>query len=153
MAQAAMVGGSMVNAAGAIYDGITAQNAANYNAQMDLQNATLARQQGAQEEARIRYVGAKTLGEGQAAVGASGVQRDGSALDVLQDNAAHAELDALSARHAGELKAIGFERDSALQTYQGKVARTGSYIRAASSILGRAGQAYGNDAQSLRRRS
>jgi hypothetical protein len=128
--------GGIVNAAGNLRAGESAAQANEYNAEIAGQNAILARQQAKEEERRARIQGRKQLGAARAAIGASGVTAEGSPLDVLEESARNAELDALTIRHAGEVKAVGFENQKNIYLYQAKESRAAGRISAAGSLLG-----------------
>lgn len=128
----------------------SAQQAADYNAEIEAQNARVARQQaGAREEAQRRQA-RQVLGEQRAALSQAGIGLAGSAADVYGQSAANAELDALNIRYEGELGARGLLAQSALTSYEGKVAgmnaksaKKAGYVNAASSLLAGATNAYG----------
>lgn len=128
----------------------SAQQAADYNAEMQRQNAAVARQQaGAREEAQRRQA-RQVLGEQRAALSQAGIGLSGSAADVYGQSAANAELDALNIRYEGELDARGLLAQSQLTSYEGQVsgmnaksAKRAGYVNAASSLLSGATSAYG----------
>lgn len=124
-----------VAAIGAVNQGNAAAGAAKYNATMAKANASAARYQAAEEEKRLRVASRKQIGAMRAAYGASGVAMTGSPLDVLEESAYTAELDALNIRHAGELRALGLNAEAKLQGYYGRAAQVSSGIGAASSLL------------------
>lgn len=131
---------SMIGTGVSIYGQIQKANAdaaaAKYNSDLDLQNAQLAREQGAQDELKTRVMGRKVLGDMRADYGASGVTAtSGSALDVLQESAANAEMDALNVKHRADITAAGYEADAKLGVYRGQAAQTAGYVGAASSLL------------------
>lgn len=139
---AVMAAGAVVSAVGSIYQGQAASAASGYNAQVDESNARASVQQGAEEERRVRVIGRKQQGQIRAAVGASGIQLDGSALDVLQESSANAEADALNARHNGELKASAYQKEAAGERFKSSTSSTAGYLGAASSILNAGASAY-----------
>jgi hypothetical protein len=78
---------------------------------------------------------AQRMGANRAAIGASGVTMDGSALDILESNAAQEELDALMIRWNGANVSGDLMSNAGLQRAQGANAQTGSYIGAGSALL------------------
>ena len=101
-----------------------------YNAKVARMNAEIARQQGiAAVEAQQRQA-ARAMGSMRAAYGASGVQMEGSPVDVLVDSARNAELDRLTVQYNYALKAVGYEAESKLDLLGAKSARTSSYFKA-----------------------
>lgn len=121
-----------------------------YNAEIERQNATVARQQAnAREEAQRRQA-RQILGEQRAALSQAGIGLSGSAADVYRQSATNAELDALNIRYEGELAARGLLAQSELSRFEGGVSRMNagiakraSYMDAASSLLSGGAQAYG----------
>lgn len=132
--------GGLVSTVGQIRQGNAAANAANYNASMAEQNAAQVEAQAAEEERRSRLNAKKELGSARANYGASGVQIDGSALDVLQESAANAELDALTIKHSGAVKAQMFRNEAALSRYEGKEQKRGSRLAAAATLANTASE-------------
>lgn len=103
--------------------GKQAQYDAEFNAEMQEQNAGIAREQAGAEEAQVRRRTRLLMSRQRAAVAESGQSLTGSALDVYQQSAAEAELDALNVRYRGELEARGLLSDANLQRQQGATAR------------------------------
>lgn len=133
----AILGGASggLQAFGAVSEGNAAKAAADYNARQAEEAAMLTRAQGAENERRVRAIARKQIGETQANIGASGLSFDGSALDILGESAANAELDALNTRYDAESKAAAYRNSASLQRMQGKMAQTSGYIRGASAVL------------------
>lgn len=146
-AAAAMVGGGIIGAYGQMYQGHAAKQAGEFNAQVAEQNAELAIKQAKEEEVKFRSVMKRQLGDMRAAIGASGITLEGSPLEVIEDSAAQAEMDAISIRKAGEMKAHTYRTDAKLQRFQGEMGLQGSYYGAASSLLMAGGQAAGYGAR------
>lgn len=109
-------------------------DAADYNAALADQNAVLTRQAAAENARRLRVQTTKQLGSIRARYGASGVALSGSALDVLEESAAAAELDRLTVIHEGDVKAIAFDNEAQLNRM-----KSGSARKNAASIIERAG--------------
>lgn len=132
------------NAAAASYD--SQANADKYNAQIASQNADIVSQQAAAQEATQRRKAALVAGEQRAAQAQSGLAFTGSALDVAQQSAANAELDALNIRYEGQLKRRGLLANAQQDSYGADVAgqnsnsaALGGYLNAGSKILGGTG--------------
>ena len=119
---------------GNIIQGQGQKMAADYNAQIALQNAAIAGQQSvAASEAQQRDA-ARKIGAATAAYGASGVQTDsGSPLDVLAESARNASLDNLTLKYNYALKAQGLRNNAALSEAEGEYASTASILNAGSS--------------------
>jgi len=113
----AAVASSAVSVAGSIQNANSAKAQAEYQAQVNRENAKIAqqnadaeRQQGI-EEARLQRI--KTLqnvAKQQTAMAANGIDiTSGTPLDVIEDTAAIGELDALQTRYNYERRALAYE--------------------------------------------
>lgn len=138
----AALAGTGLQAVGTIASAQAQSNAAKYNAQISEQNATIARQNAAEQEARQRRLAKKRLGALRAGVGASGVTMEGSPLAVMQDTAQQLELDALTIRHQGDLKARGYKVNAELDRTQAKNVKKQGYLKAGSQLLSGGARAY-----------
>lgn len=132
-----------LSAIGSISQGYASQQQANYNASVAEANAQAARQQAALDEQTSRRQSAMTLGTIRARAAANTGDVGGSALDVLGDSAAEAELQALILRYGGEVKARGFESEAALNRVRGANAVSAGYIGAGTALLQAGRYAYG----------
>lgn len=101
----------------------SAANAAAYNAIIDKQRADVALQQAGANESMQRRKSAMILGEAASSMASSGIAMEGSPLDVYEQSATSAELDALNIRYGGQLQAQGFEAQRNLDLYSEQVAR------------------------------
>jgi hypothetical protein len=81
-------------------------------------------------------------GANVAAIGASGIKMEGSPLEVLRDNAANAESDALRIRKGGEIEAESFRRQARNLRQGGRAARQAGDIGAAAGLLQGSVQGY-----------
>lgn len=116
---------------------------AKYAAQVSQQNSAAMQQQGAAAAAAQRRDAMRKLGLLAANYGASGVDPStGSPLDVLSDSVGQATLDNLNVRYNYQLRALGYQNSSTLDSAQASDATTSSYLSAAGSLLGGAGKAY-----------
>lgn len=136
--------GPFVQTAGILNQGEQRYQASDYNARVAESNANAARAQASEEERRARVQSRKELGRARAGYSASGVTLEGSPLDVLEESASNAELDALAIRHQGELKARAFEADATLERYRGKSAKKNAQLAAYGTLLGGAGNIAGS---------
>jgi hypothetical protein len=149
IAAVASIAGTGLAAVGAIQQGNAARAAATYNAAVAENNAIVARQnaklalsESNAEEQGVRRRTAQQLGTAGAAIGASGITQEGSALDVLEETVALGELDALTVRWQGDLKARNFEQQARgyqssaeLERMSGRAAKTNSIFSAAGTLL------------------
>lgn len=164
-APAMLIGGTVVQALGEkqAADAQAAQirsqqQAAMYNSSLAQQNARVERQQaGAREEAQRRRAG-QVLGEQRAAFAQAGTGMGGSAADVMAQSLINAELDALTLRYEGEMRARGQEitatqemaEAAALDVAAANTKKQGR-MRALGTILGGTGR-YMEYSESVRSR-
>ena len=133
---AVQVIGTVTSAIGALRQGEASSSAAKFNAQINEQNAQIARQNAAEQAAESDRDMYLRLGMIRANQGASGGQSgQGSVLDIIGDAAAQGEKNKQNIVYQGELKARGYTNTATLDTYSGNEARTGSYLRAGSELL------------------
>lgn len=150
MATAVLIASAVVSAIGAYSAGqaqknsaLSAQQAANYNATVDKQNAAAAEQAGSARELAMRQQNDQIMGQERASVGESGGGFTGTNVGVLAQNGTNLELNALNSRYNSTMQARGLLSQSTEQEYQGMAAgmnassdNTASYLGAASSALG-----------------
>lgn len=125
------------------------QKAAQYNAQAEQQNSAAAQAAASANEMAMRRTNDQRMGEIRAAVAQGTGGFSGSAGELVDQDAANAELDALNTRYRGTLEAHGMLSQSNLDQFQGSVAgmnasssmRAG-YIGAAASALGASSNYY-----------
>lgn len=135
------VASTAVSVIGALRQGRAAQQSANHNAAIADRNAQIARQQAGQEAAQIARENRLRLGAARAKAGASGVTIEGSVVDVLGDLVSQGELTRQQALYRGEIRAMGFADTAGLERARGKGAKSASFFKAGSALLGGATQA------------
>jgi len=139
-----MIGGSALSAFGQIQQG----NAANEAAQA---NARLAMQEGAAKREALKYEGLKlsreqnaTIEQQKALYGASGVDMStGSPLDVMANTAAQYSRDIGMTGIAADQAYSNAENQAEIYRYQGKQAKMGGYLGAGGTLLTGIANAYG----------
>ena len=150
------VASTAMSAIGAIQQGEAAQaqaqaeaNAARRNALIKEMQAGVERQQANIREEQQRRKARGLLGKQKAATAQAGIGFAGSALDVMEDSANKAELDALTIRYEGDLRSRGLLADAESDRYsaevaivKGKNAKKAAYISAGASILSGAATGY-----------
>lgn len=134
--EAMIIASTAIQALGAIQQGKAAQSAANYNAQVMETNAANERSASNQREEAQRRQARMVLGQQRAAFAQSGTGLEGSAADVMQQSAADAELDALTMRYEGDMRASGLMAQAGMERYEGRQARKAGNAQALGSILG-----------------
>lgn len=122
-------------AAGAVLQGVSAQNAANYNSWALTAQANALNAEGAQREAQQRRDAREFLGRQSAAMGESGAGYGGSNALSLEQSSVNAELDALNIRYGTQMKSMGLLMDAAEQKRQGSAAMLGGLLGAGGQIL------------------
>jgi len=144
-----MAASAAMSAVGAIQQGMAASaqaqasaNAARYNAVIKEQQARSEFQQAGAREEQQRRQSRQVLGQQSAALAQAGIGLGGSALDIAEQSAFMAELDALNIRYEGDLRARGLLAAAEQNEYEaraaiaaGKNAETASYISAGASLL------------------
>ena len=144
-----MVASTAISAIGAIQQGKAAEaqakaqaDANKYNARVKEIQAGVEREAAGRREEQQRRKARQVLGEQRAALVQSGIGMMGSALDIEEQSATAAELDALSIRYEGELAAKGMLYDAEAEKFEGRAAlaagknaKNASYLKAGSAIL------------------
>lgn len=150
----ASIGGGLLQVFGNLFEGESSSNKFKYqagmsrmNAMINRQNADMERTIGEREAARSGMKTAFTTSNirtGQAAQG--GLVDSGSNADVVQGQHDVGLLDQETIRNSAARRAYGFdvkavedETSAGMYDKASRNAKTGSYIKAASSILGTAG--------------
>lgn len=123
------------NAEVARLEGDAAQQQAEFSAQVAEAEARQAREAAAFDEGQRRERARFMLSDQRQRFLASGVDLEGSPLEVLAFNAGQAELDALSARYEGEVRAQSLTTEAAARRYQGRVAQTQARAGAGMALL------------------
>jgi hypothetical protein len=135
MGMTAMIASTAMSVMGSIQQGKAAKAAANYNVAIANRNAGIARQQAAADAESQQRDARHKLGAMRAAYGASGITAEGSPIDVLESSAAMAELDKQNILYKGELRAMGYADEAALEKTRGNNAMNSAYMKAGSSLL------------------
>lgn len=128
--------GGFLGGIGSMKAGQAAEDAANYNAEQLRYNARLAKEKAQRDEATLRVSARKQIGQARANYGASGIQLDGSALDILEESAVAAETDALYIRYQGDQQYYSYMNAAIQEVKRGHEAKQASYLSAAGSMLG-----------------
>ncbi len=129
-----------VGALGAIQEARASSAASEFNAKIADNNAIVSEQNAAAEEKRQRRMAGRQAANSRVAIAASGVRLEGSPLDVLEDQALEAELDALNLRYGGQLQASNYRSQAQLERSAARSARTQGFLSAGTSLLDGAGK-------------
>ena len=133
----------------------SAANAANYNAQVNENNAQTALQSANANEEAQRRKSAQQLGQQRAGLAENGIGLDsGTATDLTEQSAMNAEMDALNIRYQGKTQAQAYKSGAALDRMQASqamsnasAARTSGYLTAGASALSGYGRYSGQSAR------
>lgn len=143
MAVPMMIASTVVSAVGAIRAGQAQAGAADYNAQIAQQNSTIALQQGDAAVAQQQREQSRRQGSAIALFGASGVDGgQGSAADVLSDNARQMTLDNLTTSYNYKLRAQGFSNQAELDKSNAANSSTAGYLNAIGGAAQGGSRAY-----------
>lgn len=130
-------------AAGTLYSAYGQYQTGKYNAAVAETNAELAElsaqdaeKRGTAEAARYRTNIRSLQGRQRAAIGGANIERSGSALDILTDTAATAELDMATIRSNAAREAFGFRTQGLNYRAQGQLDRFAGRTQAIGTILG-----------------
>ena len=124
-----------VGALGAVQEARASAAASEFNARVADNNAVIAEQNAAADERKQRRQASREMASSRARIGAAGVALEGSPLDVLEDQALEAELDALNIRYGGRLQARNYRSQAELDRSRARSARTQGFISAGTSLL------------------
>jgi hypothetical protein len=133
--------GTAASVAGSISSGIAQSQAANYNAEVDRNNAIQAQQAADQQAVVTQQQTQSKIGQQKVDYAASGVDvGTGTPLDVMNDTATKGKLDALTLRYGGQVQGLRDTSAATLAQYQGYSALTAGALNAGSTLLTGAGR-------------
>jgi hypothetical protein len=135
LAAYAALAAAAVGAASTVSQRNTQENFAEYNAKLESQNATIQREQTVSKEESLRKRVAQIIGAQEAATAQSGGGFGGSSEDLMMQSSLNAEMDILTTRYEGDLRARGFDINAAGERFSGSAAKRAGYAEAAGSIL------------------
>lgn len=124
-----------IGAFGAIQEARASSAASEFNAKIADNNAIIAEQNAVADENKQRRSAGRQAASSRAAIGAAGVTLEGSPLDVLEDQALEAELDALNIRYGGRLQATNYRSQAQLDRSAARNAKTQGFLSAGSTLL------------------
>lgn len=128
------VGAAVVAGVGALSNANARQNAAEYNQEVSLQNAKVAKEQADVNESAQRRRNARMLGRQVTSV-ADGPGLSGTGLDLIEQSTTEAELDALNIRYAGQLGVMTNLARGELYGMEAEQAESAGYLNAGSAAL------------------
>lgn len=129
--------GTGVSAYGAVSSADAQQDAANYNAKLEQNNADAAAQQAKFDAQQISDRTRRNVAQQRAAMAASGFDANtGTFADITQSTKQSGELDRLARIYQGRLGVSRSESQSVLDVMNGQNAHTAGMISAGSTVLG-----------------
>ncbi len=128
------VGAAVVSGVSALSSANARQNAAKYNQEVSEQNAKITLDQTSANESAQRRRNARMLGQ-QVTRAVDGPGLSGTGLDVIQQSASEAELDALNIRYSGQLGFMSNQSRAELYGMAADDAQTSGYVNAGSAAL------------------
>ncbi len=137
------LGAAAVQAAGAVAGGIQQNNVAKANAKALEQAGRNEVMAAAGEASSIRRKAAQETGSQVASVAGSGLELAGSPADVIAQNAAEMELDAMTALWSGQARNTQYRNQAKITRWEGRQAMTSGIISGVSSLAGGAFTAFG----------
>jgi hypothetical protein len=140
-----LIASAAIAAYSAVQQGKAAKAAADYNSQIQTQNAEIVREDAKVEADQSRRETLMRLGSIRAAQGASGgAGGEGSVLDVLGMVASEGKRQEQNIIYRGEQAARGYSNTAQLDTFSGSQAQKAGYLKAGSELMGGASSAYGS---------
>ncbi|MCA9339374.1 MAG: hypothetical protein KDA17_00510 [Candidatus Saccharibacteria bacterium] len=119
-----------------------AKKAANQNAENAYLNAQQAHERALEDERQFRVSFRRDTGANIAAIGRSGVKQEGSPLEVLRDNSANAERDAINIRKGGEAERRSYLRQAGGFRSEARGISRAAPIMGAATLLSGGANAY-----------
>lgn len=127
--------GGVVGAAGALSSGAQQSALSEYNAKVSEANALATKQASLEEEDKHRQNAHRLLSDQAGTFAASGVDLEGSPLEIMSQTAAQAERDAITIRNSGSVAEAQQRSQAAMDRLSAKSATSSSYWKAGSSLL------------------
>lgn len=124
-----------LTAGAALYSGAKQQQASDYNAKVDQNEANLSVNQANAQEGIVRRESRQALGKQAAAFGAAGVGYGGSSETSLDSSAVNQEYDALNTRYKGSITGYGYSTRAGIDRAQGNEEMTSGSLLAGSALL------------------
>lgn len=119
-----------------------AKKAGKLNAQDAMENARLAQERAKEDERMFRLSFKRENARNVTAIASSGIKMEGSPLEVLQDNAAMAEQDAINIRRGGEQQRDSYIRQAGMYRAGANASARAAQISGAASVLQGASNTY-----------
>lgn len=115
--------------------GNQAKAQANYQRQVNEQNARKSREAAQAKVENQRRAAKFTCGSQLARLGGMGALAEGSPLDIMGQSAGQAKYDEMVTEYAGEVQAIQFQQQAALNKYQADIADYNIGLNTATAVV------------------
>jgi hypothetical protein len=142
MAPALSLVSGAVSAIGAISAGNAQAAAANYNAQVQEQQARVAMDQASAQAAQEARKTRQIVAAAEAGAADSGLTLTGTTGAVINQARDTGNMNVLLAMYDGSLKATGYRNNANLERANARASRVASYFGAGTSLLGGAADFY-----------
>lgn len=130
----------IASAGAAVGQGVSQNQAAQYNATIATQNARTSLDESNERQEMFWRNTRQVFGAQRAAIGEAGIGFSGTAADIQNQSMLNAEHDAMAIQYEGDFKARNFQANSELDRYSGQTAQDQSYFKAAASAYRGYGQ-------------
>lgn len=140
---AGTVASGVMGAAGQAQQGEANAEIQEYNARVAERDAAAARAAAELQSENVRKKNRRILGGARVSSAVSGFEFGGSALEVMADNAAEAELEANIVLYNGEVAATKHESSATLYRRGAANSRRAGQVAAFTTLVGTAGQVAG----------
>lgn len=139
-----LLAGTALQAGGAIQAGNAAKRGADFEAAQLQRNAMAQRAMGTRQAFQQRQEGATMMSNARAAIAAGGGSTtDAGSMEMLADISEMTDYNVLAALYDSESKAQGLDTEAAVKKYEGKLARQQGRMKALTTTLTGASQAFG----------
>lgn len=136
------IASAVIAAAGTAAAAKAQSDAQRYNAEVGKNNANYAEQAAAENARRQQVAATQQIGQLRANIGASGLQTEGSPLDLLEQSARNSELDRLTILHQGAVQANALRNGATLDSLGSTNSLIAGGLSASGQLLGGAANAY-----------
>lgn len=143
------IGATLLGAAGSAVSGIAASNAANYNAEVQQQQAHTALEQGAIQAGNAAETSKQRVAAASAGMLENGTELTGSNSSLLDEMTAQGKLDEMTAVYSGQVKATGYQNQAKLYQSQAGSDLLGGFMGAGSKLMTGAADFYKNRSTSI----
>lgn len=132
---AVSIGSSVIGAVGAFADARGQSQIAEYNAQVQEQEAVAVQKEGDYQAGILRERQRRFMASQRAAAGAQGVTLQGAPAELISEGAADARMDEMALRYSTSVQAARARAQAAVDRMQARSLRQQGYFGAGRSLL------------------